>query len=78
MREASSLFVMPKDAFADTDAAVAVFPSLTLPQIARLLEYLHPDALNADRIDAAVLRDITARAHSAPDTTLLLDPLAWL
>ena len=78
VREASSLFVMPKDAFADTDAAVAAFSSLTLPQIARLLEYYHPDALNADSIDASVLRDVASRAHSAPDTTLLLDPLAWL
>lgn len=78
VREASSLFVMPKDAFADTDAAVAAFPSLTLPQIARLLESFHPDALNADSIDAAVLRDIASRAHGAPDTTLLLDPLAWI
>jgi len=78
VREVSNLFVMPKDAFSDPDAAMAAFSSLSISQVAQLLEYFHADEINQETVDSSILREVKKKATESGDQTILLDPHAWL
>ena len=75
-REAANFFVMDKALFADDAAVAAAFRALNVAQLARLLEYFHPDELSRTTVDAALVRDMNAKAHAAPECSLLIDPLS--
>lgn len=76
VREAANFFVMDKALFADDAAVAAAFAALNVAQLARLLEYFHPDELARTTVDAALIRDMNAKAHAAPECALQIDPLA--
>lgn len=76
-REAANLFAMDKSVLADDGAIAAAFAALNIAQLARLLQYYHPDDLNRLSVDAALLRDIKLKALEADNAPLEVDGHAW-
>ena len=77
-REAANLFAMDKAVLADDGAIAAAFSALNIVQLARLLQYYHPDDLNKLPVDATLLRDIKFKALEAENTPLEVDGHAWI
>jgi len=78
VREAVNFFVMDKTIFSDDSSVAAAFSALNIAQLARLLEYFHPDELNHSGVDTALVREMNSKAHAAPDCPLQLDPVALI
>jgi len=78
-REAANFFVMDKTILSDDSAISAAFTALTIGQLARLLEYFRPDALNPESVDASLVREMNRKAHDdSSDGSILLDPISLI
>jgi len=68
IREVANLFAMDKTILTDDEAIHAAFSALNIPQLARLLEYYHPDDLNKLTVDPDLIRDMKVKALEVADS----------
>ena len=76
-REAANLFAMDKTVLTDDDAVRAAFSVLNAAQLARLLQYYHPDAFNTLSVDPALINSMKLKGLDAEDAPLKADGHAW-
>ena len=78
IREVANLFAMDKTILTDDEAINAAFSALNVTQLARLLEYFHPDDLNKLTVDPALIRDMKVKALNVADQAPLeVDGHRW-
>ena len=65
------------DPMADDDAVRAAFSVLNAAQLARLLQYYHPDAFNTLSVDPALINSMKLKGLDAEDAPLKADGHAW-